>query len=174
MPMQDFTKGRKPDLHLEITEHGQNKIQRKQLLTKTKAHEKPMCLFGVTQHAKLGFYPLLSGNSNVVTQECVDLPTQSHYSGRSTDPELDTTACSERRTNISLLTTGRSQHENKGEKNGRRDVGKETLAFKKNQDEWILPTLKKHNSKKKCLGEGRSNCLRGREHTYKYEIRIKG
>lgn len=128
MPMQDFTNSGKPDLHLEITEQGQNKIQRKQLLTKTKAHEKPMCLFGMTQQAKLGFYPLVSGatgNSNVVTRECFDLPIQSHYSGRSTDPELYMTACSERRTNISLLTTGRSQHENKGAKNGRRDVGKE-------------------------------------------------
>lgn len=152
--MQDFTKGRKPDLHLEITEQGQNKIQRKQLLTKTKAHEKPMCLFGVTQHAKLGFYPLLSGNSNVVTQECVDLPTQSHYSGRSTDPELDTTACSERRTNISLLTTGRSQHENKGEKNGRRDVGKETLAFKK-KSRWMDITHSQKTQLKEKMSGGR-------------------
>lgn len=156
MPMQDFTNSRKRDLHLEITEQGQNKIQRKQLLTKTKAHEKPMCLFGVTQHAKLGFYPLLSGatgNSNVVTQECVDLPIQSHYSGRSTDPELDMTACSERRTNISLLTTGRSQHENNGEKNGRRDVGKETLAFKKIKMNGYYPLSKNTTQRKNVWGK---------------------
>lgn len=96
MPIPSFIKSRQPDLQLKITKQDKNKFPRKLLLVKIKVYEKPM---PATSHPPFpsacslpalsqpstsqGFAPSVSvatGNSNLVTQECFDLPNQSHYS----------------------------------------------------------------------------------------------
>lgn len=96
MPIPSFIKSRQPDLQLKITTQDKNKFPRKLLLVKIKVHEKPMpgtlhppfpsasSLPAWSQPStSQGFAPsasVASGNSNLVTQECFDLPIQSHYS----------------------------------------------------------------------------------------------
>lgn len=96
MPIPSFIKSRQPDLQLKITKQDKNKFPRKLFLVKIKVYEK---LMPATSHPPFpsasslpalsqpstsqGFTPSVSvatGNSNLVTQECFDLPIQSHYS----------------------------------------------------------------------------------------------
>lgn len=96
MPIPSFIKSRQPDLQQKITKQDKNKFPRKLLLVKIKVQEKSMpatphppfpsasSLPALSQPSTTqGFAPSVSvatGNSNLVTQECFDLPIQSHYS----------------------------------------------------------------------------------------------
>lgn len=95
MPIPSFIKSRQPDLQLKITKQDKNKFPRKQLLVKIKVYEKSM---PATSHPPFPSASSLSTepaqhlpgvrslsfccnwHSNLVTQECFDLPNQSHYS----------------------------------------------------------------------------------------------
>lgn len=168
MPIPTFIKSKQPDLQLKITKQDKNKFPRKLLLVKIKVHEKPMpgtshppfpsasSLPALSQPStSQGFTPSVSvatGNSNLVTQECFDLPIQSHYSAgqihwpRALHNTLLVITC---KYLPSLLHD--IHNPNKSREDERTDVGKGMGAFKTHTSAWHQ--VQQHTWKRRKSGD---------------------